>query len=172
MLTLSIRSMCADDLAGVLRIQAEAYADEPFPLESHAFYANRLTLSPHTCHVAVAADGALAGYIVTHPWVRDAPPRLGLPVDTLPPAADCWYLHDCAVARAARGQGAARALYVAALLSAQAHGFRQGALVALAGAVSYWQALGYDVQQRPGLDAKLAEYGAGACYMTRVLHHD
>lgn len=164
--------MHADDLAGVLRIQAEAYADEPFPLESHAFYANRLSLSPLTCHVAVAADGALAGYIVTHPWVLNVPPRLGVAVAALPEAADCWYLHDCAVAQAARGQGAARALYAAALRSARQAGFQHGALVALAGAVSYWQGLGYGVQQRPGLAAKLAEYGDGACYMTRVLPHD
>ncbi len=166
-MTISIRPMRSADLPEVLALQAEAYASATFELEGHDFFANRLQLAPACCLAAQAPDGTLAGYLVSYPWRGDAVPALGVPLPALPAPPDRWYLHDCAVARRARGQGVAPALHAAGARAAREQGLRQAALVALADAVAYWQRLGYQARQLPG--GELAGYGPGAAYMQRPL---
>lgn len=164
-----IRPMSQADLPGVLAIQAEAYASADFEPEQPAVYRDRMALAPDLCLVAEDAAGALLGYLVSHPWHTGEPPPLDAELGALPPPPWCWYLHDCAVAARAHGQGVAAALYQAAQTAARARGLRSAALVAVGDAAGYWARAGYRVQHRPALAAKLAGYGRGACYMARAL---
>jgi ribosomal protein S18 acetylase RimI-like enzyme len=165
-----IRPLLLADLSAVLSLQAEAYAGAAFELEDRVFFANRLQLAPACCFAAQGPGGTLAGYLVAYPWQGDAVPSLGEPLPVLPTQPDRWYLHDCVVARSARGQGVAAALHVAGLRAAWAQGLRQVGLVAVADAVAYWQRQGYRARQLPGKG--LAGYGEGAAYMGRSLAAD
>lgn len=164
-----IRPMSAADVPGVLAIQAEAYAGADFEPEQPGVYRDRMALAPDLCLVATDQGGALLGYLVSHPWHTGEPPPLDTELGALPTESGCWYLHDCAVAARAHGQGVAAALYQAAQAIAQARGLRSAALVAVGDAASYWARAGYSVQERPELAAKLAGYGRGARYMARAL---
>jgi GNAT superfamily N-acetyltransferase len=161
--------MAAADLPCVMAIQAEAYAAADFAPEQPAVFRDRMTLAPGLCLVACDAAGAVLGYLLSHPWVDAAPPALHSALGALPPAAVCWYLHDCAVASRAHGQGMAAVLYAQALAQARAQGLVRGALVAVGGAAGYWQRLGYQVRDLGAGQSKLAAYGPGAAYMVRAL---
>lgn len=165
----SIRPMALRDLPGVLAVQQEAYAGAAFTPEHEGVYRDRMALAPALCLVAADAAERVLGYLVSHPVRAGTLPALDTELGALAQDADCWYLHDCAVAARAHGQGLAAALYAAALACAQDRGLRQGALVAVGDAAGYWARWGYRVQHSPGLQAKLAGYGAGACYMVRTL---
>lgn len=164
-----VRPMVPADLPAVLDIQAQAYASAAFSPEQPSVYTERMALAPDLCLVAQAAQGAVLGYLVSHPWHGGMPPGLDMPLPQLPPASDCWYLHDCAVAAHAHGLGVAAALFDAGCQAALARGLRVAALVAVGDAAGYWLRRGYAVQHRPGLQAKLRPYGEGARYMVRAL---
>lgn len=162
--------MAADDLPSVLAIQAQAYAGAAFSPERAEVYRDRMALAPDLCLVATDAAGVPLGYLVSHPGrTEQLPPALDTELGRLAERPDCWYLHDCAIAAHAHGQGLAGALYREALARARARGLRRAALVAVGDAAGYWARLGYAVQELPALRAKLAGYGAGACYMARAL---
>jgi ribosomal protein S18 acetylase RimI-like enzyme len=165
----AVRPMQPSDVPAVLALQAQAYADHAFYPEPPGVYLDRLTLAPDLCLVAVDANGQLLGYLVSHPWHEGAPPSLHAQLGQLPPHADCWYLHDCAVSRAAHGRGVAAVLYEAASGHAARRGLQRAALVAVGDAAGYWARWGYVVQERPELAAKLASYGPEARYMARAL---
>ncbi|AJC20214.1 GNAT family N-acetyltransferase [Pandoraea pulmonicola] len=165
--------MQPNDLPQVLAVQAQAYGD--VMLESEATLASRLRLSPETCWVAVdagtAAEPRVAGYLFTHPWQIAAPPSLDTVLDTLPDSADCWYVHDMALAPRTRGAGVASRLYAAALASARKLGLQTSALVAVQQSHGFWARFGYAAATNvsPIIAAKLAGYGEGAVFMTRRL---
>ncbi|CAN7456443.1 GNAT family N-acetyltransferase [Pseudorhodoferax sp. LjRoot39] len=161
--------MSAADLPCVMAIQAEAYAAADFAPEQPAVFHDRMALAPGLCLVACDAAGAVLGYLLSHPWLEGAPPTLHSALGRLPPAANCWYLHDCAVAARAHGQGMAAALYAPALAQARAQGLVHGALVAVGDAAGYWERLGYRARALGAGRTKLAAYGAGARYMVRAL---
>nr|WP_145550510.1 GNAT family N-acetyltransferase [Variovorax boronicumulans] len=161
--------MSAADLSCVMAIQAEAYAAADFAPEQAAVFRDRMALAPGLCLVGCDAAGAVLGYLLSHPWLEAAPPALHSALGTVPAAASCWYLHDCAVASRAHGQGLAAVLYARALSQARAQGLFQGALVAVGGAAGYWQRLGYQVRDLGTAQSKLAGYGPGAAYMVRAL---
>lgn len=161
--------MRRDDLPGVLALQAAAYSEARFAPEGAAVYVDRMALAPDFCLVATAVDGVLAGYLVSHPWHEGLPPPLDTGLGRLPPAATCWYLHDCVVAASAQGSGLAARLHAAGREVALAHRLRTGALVAVQGAAAYWQGKGYVPRTLPGLRERLAKYGEGAVYMACVL---
>jgi ribosomal protein S18 acetylase RimI-like enzyme len=168
-MTFDIRPMRAGDLDAVLALQAIAYADAAFDPEGAAVYLDRMKLAPDLCLVAQSAVGELLGYLVSHPWHDGKPPALGVVLTELPVPAMHWYLHDCAVAAAARGSGVAAALYEAAHDAAVCRGLACGALVAVGAAAGYWAQRGF----RPVVGAvsaqALTSYGDGARYMTCAL---
>lgn len=167
---LEVRHMQAEDLPAVLQLQEAAYPGTL--LERDAFFLNRLALSPQTCWVAKEdCDALLLGYLVAYPWGDGLPPELDVPLLRLPEPAACWFLHDCAVHPQAQGRGVGRRLYEIASAHALKQGWRETRLVALAQAAAYWRSLGYAdlAEDPPGLAAKLQGYGAGACYLQRVL---
>jgi ribosomal protein S18 acetylase RimI-like enzyme len=164
----SVRPMHPGDLPEVLRLQAAAYAMAGFAPESAAVFLDRIAVAPAYCLVAQARGHRLLGYLVSHPWHGDEPPKLDTVLKRLPAHPALWYLHDCAIDEVARGLGIAGALYDCALATAQRGGLRKGALVAVAGAASYWQRRGYRAE--PQGAQPLTGYGPGACYMSRALH--
>lgn len=170
-----VRRMSAADLPGVLEIQAQCYPGNL--LEGIEAFASRLTLSPATCMVAISSgDGALAGYLFTHPWPRRSlPPLDGVlqpSADDGPAAAMTWFVHDMAVAPAGRGSGLAPRLYEAALQAALEAGLQHSRLIAVQAAADWWRRLGYApmaAQHAAAHARKLACYGPGALIMERTL---
>lgn len=173
--------MLATDVDGILDTQALAYPD--FLLESAAFFLNRWTLAPDHCWVACGSDDdALLGYLISYPWDAGLPPALDVALTRLPPQADHWFLHDCAVAPSAQGLGVGQALLRTASARAMECGLQRASLVSLASAASYWHRHGYRPvsaangaseknagpdQNDLALADKLAGYGPQASYMAR-----
>lgn len=148
--------MSAGDLAAVSAISDAVHGRFTEPL---AVYAERLALYPAGCLV-LKQRGEVAGYLITHPWYRDAPPKLGAMLGAIPAHADSYYLHDIALLPAARGTGAARAALDFVMARARALGFSDIALMAVGGADRFWAARGFayvprDVDPSYGADAYL-----------------
>lgn len=155
------RAMTAADLSAVVAIADAVHGVFTEPLD---VYAERLALYPAGCRV-YRRDGAVAGFLVTHPWHRGAVPKLGALLGTLPAAPEVYYLHDIALLPAARGTGAGAEATAFVRRQAIAANCREIALVAVAGADSYWRAQGFDYAG-PGVPGP---YGEGSHLMTRPL---
>jgi GNAT superfamily N-acetyltransferase len=110
--------------------------------EPTAVYAERLALYPAGCFV-LERDGDVLGYLVSHPWHREKPPKLGALLGAIPDDADAYYLHDLALLPAARGSGAGRAALDLVKAHARALGFADIALMAVGGADRYWTRQGF-----------------------------
>ncbi len=96
------REMRATDLDAVVAISDAVHGAFTEP---RTVYAERLDLYPAGCRV-YERDGAIAGFLVTHPWHSGAVPKLGALLGEIPVPADIYYLHDIALLPAARGTGA------------------------------------------------------------------
>ncbi|MDP5279395.1 GNAT family N-acetyltransferase [Sphingomonas sp. DG1-23] len=131
--------MRATDLAAVSAISDAVHGRFTEPL---AVYAGRLDLYPAGCFV-LEQDDTVAGYLISHPWHREDPPKLGALPGAIPPDADAWYLHDLALLPAARGAGAGRAALDLVKAQARARGFADIALMAVGGADRYWTRQGF-----------------------------
>lgn len=138
-----------------------------FP-EDAAVFAERLRLYPDGCHV-LAHGGALAAYVVSHPW-RGGPPALNSLLGGLPPSPSTFYIHDLALAPEARGQGAASGIVARLAALARGEGLAMMSLVAVNGSEGFWRRHGFAARHDPALAGKLASYGdEGACFMVRPL---
>ncbi len=155
------RAMTAADLAAVSRIAAVVHPDFP---EDDAVFAERRELCPNGCRVLVHGDD-LAGYVVSHPWMAGCCPPLNALLGALPDTADTFYIHDLALLPVARGSGAASAIVDHLRATARDAGFHRLGLVAVNNSAGFWRRQGFESVDGPGLDAKLASYGAGARYM-------
>lgn len=151
------RAMREADLPAVSAISDAVHGRYTEPM---AVYAERLGLHPGGCRV-LERDGEIAGYLVTHPWHRDSPPKLGAMLGAIPPEADTYYLHDIALLPAARGTGASKAALEFVVDRASALGLPDITLMAVGGADRFWAAQGFDYLPR---DADLS-YGTGAHLM-------
>ena len=155
--------MTAADLAQVSAISDAVHGRYS---EAAEVYAERLALYPDGCF-ALAGNGGVAGYLITHPWHRAAPPKLGAMLGAIPADADTLYLHDIALLPATRGTGAGRAAVELVLETARAAGFRDITLMAVGGADSFWSSQGFGyVDAAPDI---LASYGPEARLMRRNL---
>lgn len=135
--------------------------------ESPAVYAERLRLFPAGCHVLADEDG-IHGFLVGHPWIAASPPLLDRPLGGLPPAPDCYYLHDLALAPETRGRGLARVAVGKALDTARQAGLPRVTLIAVNDAFGFWSAQGFT----PVGDGRLPPekgYGPEARFMERPL---
>jgi GNAT superfamily N-acetyltransferase len=149
--------MSASDLASVSAISDAVHGRYTEPM---AVYAERLDLYPAGCRVFEQGD-AVIGYLITHPWHRDSPPRLGALLGAIPADADSYYLHDIALLPAARGTGAGKAALDFVRARARALGLSDIALMAVGGADRYWAAQGFAYVPRD-VDPS---YGDGAYLM-------
>jgi GNAT superfamily N-acetyltransferase len=153
------RPMRAGDLDAVVAISDAVHGAFTEP---RAVYAERLDLYPEGCRV-FARGGAVAGFLVTHPWHRGAVPKIGALLGALPAPADVYYLHDIALLPAARGTGAGAAATAFVRDQARLAGCTEIRLVAVNGADSYWRTQGFS-DAAPG---EAGPYGPGSCLMRR-----
>lgn len=151
-----ITRMTADDLCDVMRIQQRAYKGEL--VESFDTLASRLNIAPQFAFIA-REQAHTRGYLLAHPWLADASPGLGLVLETLPEHGEVLHLHDMAIDPAYSSRGIGRALLGALTDATRRAGFNQITLVAVQGADSYWQKMGFCAVRR------VDGYGARAILM-------
>jgi ribosomal protein S18 acetylase RimI-like enzyme len=153
------------DIGAIYDIQCVAHADHP---EERSVLLERLELCPQGCFV-LEKNGAISGYVLSHPWLRRAPPPIDTRLGTIPEEADAWYLHDLALLPGTRGSGAGAK--VSALLFEQARlaGYRTVALVSVNGSQGFWERQGFSARMDDALARKLESYGGQAVYMERNL---
>jgi hypothetical protein len=136
--------------------------------EGEDVFDERVRLAPEGCFVLTDSE-RIVGYFCSHPWRRAKPPALHQMLGAIPTDADCWYVHDVAVDEVKRGGGAVAEVWERALEAARVKGYRTAMLVAVSGAGSYWQRLGFIDATTDVLRAKLRDYGDDAVYMERDL---
>lgn len=155
------RPMGAADLPAVVAISDVVHGAFTEPL---ATFADRLAHYPAGCAIFERGEAPL-GYLISHPWPRDAePPKLGALLGAIP-AADSYYLHDIALLTAARGTGAGATATAFAVRQAKIEGCRDIRLVAIQGADSYWHAQGFAYVGA----AIEGPYGPGSHLMQRAI---
>lgn len=164
--TLTWRAMTEADLDGVVEVAKVSFPDHP---EDRVCFANRLDLNPGGCYVLSDDMGGVSGYLVAYPWKRFSAPALNVLIEAIPDEAETIYLHDLALHPSTRGGGYTRAVVETLADSAKAQGYRLISLVAVNNASGFWVRNGFEVQNPPGMAAKLASYGDDARYMERVL---
>lgn len=160
------RRMTPADLPAVLAIAAVVHPDYP---EDEAVFAERLRLAPEGCHVLADGEGALLGYLVSHPWPAGDVPALNALLGEIPQGVANWYLHDLALLPAGRGSGAAGAIVAALARHATETRHTSLALVAVNNSTGFWRRQGFRAVHDPALARKLASYDDAARYMRRDL---
>lgn len=173
-MSFKIRPMIASDLDAIEVIQAEAYAG--YFLESANVIAQRFALSPTTAWVA-EREADVCAYLVGY-WSRVGKINpLNAPFSHVE-NADCLYLHDLALLKAAQGFGVGRKLIQAAeyhVLQNAAHAI---ALLSVQNSKAFWQGFGFsefldlDVQQQQNLKTYLdtsLDSSDTAFYMVKFL---
>jgi len=155
-----ITFMTSADLPHVDRIQRQAYKADL--VESIEALASRLRMAPKFAFVA-RDGGDCLGYLLAHPWPADQSPGLQNSLEILPENCDALHLHDMAVDPAHAGRGIGRALLGALTEAARAAGFSQITLVAVQGADTFWNKMGFLAVRR------VDGYDDGALLMRRIL---
>lgn len=162
-----IRPMRSADLPQVLALQHLAYP--PALWDAAPAFESRLALAPST-NLVLERDGAIAAYLISHPWPGQAPPAVDTVLSPLPAPPHVWFIHDLTTGPAVRGSGAGRALFKAGAQAARALGLAKAELIAIEGAEPFWARLGFvRLSADPDLAIKVAGYGARAVYMERPL---
>lgn len=162
------RAMQGQDLAEVIRIQAEAYVDEI--LETDEVIRARFAHTADTSWVIERA-GEVCGYLVGYyaklgevsPWGCEFVHKRG---------ADALYLHDLAISRSASGQGLGPLIVEHALTQAQQQQCLQHAvLVSVQNSKHFWEKLGFIAVQNlmQTQQQQLATYAGPAFYMAKPL---
>lgn len=159
------RAMSRADLPAVMDIAAVVHVDYPERVE---IFAERLALFAPGCRIAMI-DGTPVGYSVTHPGLDRKPPALDCLLGALPERPEVFYLHDIALLPAARGSGLGGRALDEAEATARSLGLGVLALTSTPPARGYWLKRGFTPVSDPALDAKLASYGEGMTYMTRLV---
>lgn len=159
--------MTPADLPQVLALQHLAYPRELW--DAAPAFESRMRLAPAT-NLVLEHAGAVAAYLVSHPWTGEAPPPVDTVLAALPPPPHVWFIHDLTTGPAVRGSGAGRRLFEAGAEAARALGLRTAELIAVAGAEPFWSHLGFrSAVTDAGLAAKVRAYGPEAAYMRRAL---
>lgn len=165
-MTMTWRAMARPDMALVQTIATVVHPGYP---ESADVFHERLSMYPAGCLVLEDEQGTLVGYAISHPWHRGQAPALDSLLESLPPAASTYYLHDIALLPQARGQGAPSSLLALLLKQAEVAGLDEMSLVAVNGSQPYWQGQHFEVLREPALMATLRSYGEDVCLMRRRL---
>lgn len=113
-------------------------------------------------------ESAIAGYCISHPWMRDKVPVLNRLLGAAPQAPDCLFIHDVVVAPAARGKGATAVLMESLTVAAQSYGLNAITLVALYGSNRMWSRYGFHAAAIEKNEIK--SYGPSAIYMLKSLN--
>lgn len=145
------------------RVMDIANAVHPSFPEDAAVFAERLRLYPHGCQV-LTQDGAIMGYVVSHPWAG-APPALDTLLGKLPDTPSTYYIHDLALMPGSRGNGVADTLVAALIAHARQNKFATITLVAVNNSQRFWRKHGFGVVNDDAMTAKIKSYGADARIM-------
>lgn len=157
------RAMAGADVAKVAALAERVHAGYS---ENAAVFAACLRLYPAGCHVVDAGSGRVGGYLISHPGRFDMPPVLDVPLARLAEPADCYYLHDLALAPLTRGHGMAGAAVEIAVAAARRGGFDTIALIAVGDAHDFWRHQGFK-PRGDGLVDPAKGYGAEARALIR-----
>lgn len=159
-----LRAITPQDWDAILAIQDECYSQlDPEPL--HVLQ-SKWQVSPQSCFV-FEVDKSVVGYCLAHPWTTNMPPALYQPITHLP-KADTLYLHDIAISAKAQGLGAGAKALTRLTLLADRYNLNSLSLVAVQGADSYWQKMGFKPQ---AIDKCLGSYTDDAMYMIYKINH-
>lgn len=164
-MTFRWRQASLPDLACVSEIQLAVHQDFP---EDDAVLADRIAVSPGGCFM-LDAGGQTRGYVLSHPWLREAPPSLNTMLGEIPSAADTWYIHDLALLPETRGTGAGGTIVPRLADIAKREGYPSMSLISVNGSRGFWERQGFSVRTNERLARKLASYGDEAVYMERLL---
>ena len=137
---MEIRQLTPSDVAGVLKVQKEAYL--PQLLEGVETFLNKMLLFPRGVFGCLV-NGELCAYVFYHPWTRDAVVPLDHPIAELPLKPDCMYIHDLAVSPACQGQGIARRLLEQVFTVGDSLGLYTYSLIAVQSSEAFWQRFGF-----------------------------
>lgn len=157
--TAPIRRLQHADVDEILRLQSLCY--EVSYLESRRSFEVKVAASP-SCFGAFDGD-AMLGYALAFPWTTHTPVPLSSERLALPPQPTCLYIHDVAIDPSARGTGLGTALVDELYAEAHRLDLVWLELVAVQGAASYWERLGFHQ-----LDGNTSGYGAEAVRMQRL----
>ncbi|MFT3784489.1 MAG: GNAT family N-acetyltransferase [Nibricoccus sp.] len=159
---LSWQRLTQSDLGVVVATASQIHIGLP---ERPEVFEEKWRLFPAGCFKLADRD-KLAGYGFSHPWRFGEVPQLDDFLQRLPADADCLYLHDAVVLPAYRGQGAAvEFIRIAKNLAAEKQ-LRHLAMVSVYGTSVFWGGMGFKLETKPELTAKLQSYGPTAKYMT------
>lgn len=147
----AIRVIREADWPAIDRIQRECFP--PSAIESRETLQSIARHSPGTC--LFAETTAPVGYVLAHPWTADDLPPLQAPLTAIPAGASSLFIHDLAVAPAARGAGLARRLVDDLLDRARRLGLARGSLLSVQDSRRFWARYGF--QERPDLTDRFRE---------------
>jgi ribosomal protein S18 acetylase RimI-like enzyme len=157
----AFRHFTPDDLPAIHRLEAELYA--PALRVSDEAFLRLLALFPDGAFGMF--DGPeLCAFAFAVPLTAGAVLDLAAPLESLPPDADTFYIHNLGVAPRCRGRGLAGRLVAVLFDLARAHGFLACELVSVQGSAPFWERFGF---------TRIAEFdyapGAPATQMRAVL---
>lgn len=159
------RPMQAEDLPAVEALAARLHPGCP---ERRTVLEERQTLCPAGCLVLPDPAAGVGGYVLSHPWRMASPPALDTYLRHLPERADCWYLHDIAIAPHLRGRGDMHAALRIMTAQARRQGVAWLALMAAEGARTIWAHMGFTpIADIPPHVTR--SYGPDACPMRRAI---
>lgn len=140
-----VRRLKRQDVPAIHALEVDAYV--PSLHESAEAFLRLIELYPDGA-VGVFDDGGLCGYAFGLPLRSGATLDLRSPLAAVPADADCFYIHDVAVAARGRGQGVGRLLAERLIALARARGFTRCELVSVQGSAPFWEKLGFREVER------------------------
>lgn len=147
-----LRPLTRDDVRAIHALEVEAYL--PSLHESEAAFARLLELYPDGAF-GCFDDQGLCGYAFGVPLTRGSTLELRSPIAAIAEDADCFYIHDVAVAARCRGRGVGRLLAAGLIALARARGFTHAELVSVQDSAPFWARFGF-------VEVRRFDYAPGA----------
>ena len=154
------------DIPQVVAIAAKVH---PGFYEEEAVFAERQRLFPAGAALLEQA-GRGVGYVLSHPWLADDPPKLNALLGSIPTpvsAHHTYYIHDLALLPSVRGTRAAGAAVDSLAALARSLAYPSMTLVAVNGSHRFWEKNGFRAVDRPTLSHRLLSYERSATLMVR-----
>ncbi len=136
---MSISAITENSWDEIMKIQAEAYTD--IVPEEVSILKSKWLASPATCAVYVDDENKILGYLLAHPWGNEAPPKLHEKTRAI--NSSTLYLHDLALANAAKGKKIAKKLVENLITYAKHQGFSKILLVSVQSSNIFWGKFGF-----------------------------
>ncbi len=164
----TICPMRHEDLDQVMDIQRECYEDKY--VESVESFRSKLEQSPESCLVVRDAREVLA-YFFSVPCLKESLPSLNDRSFKVPPNPDCFYLHDMAIRKKARGAGLPESLFGAVEKIARKNGVACFRGFSVQGTVEKWKRQSFTVVtcMSAELREKLSGFGHDAYLIERTV---